>query len=188
MARKLRTIAVLTENNAYGSIVQMVLAGNSAWRVRLFSTGQELESYARIVDIDVLVCDVDFGENNANFMLRLITRLRLTSGSVRRVIVTTRSLANWSYPQSIGAGVDEVLIKPMSPVYLSERVAAHVEIGTEKHDLRETIATTQNSINELTSDLPFVGKREPSTPASSNVVDFSAFLNRRNKPSDHADA
>jgi two-component system phosphate regulon response regulator PhoB len=175
LAQKLRTIAILSENNAYGSIVEMVLAGNHAWRVRLFSSAQDLETYSQIVDVDVLVADLDFEDNNAQFMLRVITRLRQNTESVQAVIVTTRSLMNWSYPKNIGAGIDEVLVKPMSPVYLSERVEAHIALATKKlaeQRAPETSHAAPSNKYLLPDDADFPNEQ-------SNVIAFSTWRRKR---------
>lgn len=161
MAQKLRTIAVLAENTAYGSIVEMVLKSNTAWEVRLFSSAQELESFTNVAGIDVLVVDLDFQDNNAQYILRVITRLRQNTSIVKRVIATTRSLLNWSQPQSIGAGIDEVLIKPMSPIYLSERVQALVDSVVEDENTSASLSALKPGI----------------VPTPDNVVSLASWRN-----------
>lgn len=120
----LHTVAILAASPALSSVLGAVLAGSVRLRVRCFETEAALLAYAAIAPIDLAVLDFDCPDAPAG---RLAPRLRRMPGHARLEIVALgRRL-----PPGIGelariAGIDEVVVKPMSPRLLLERVLARL--------------------------------------------------------------
>ncbi len=121
-----KTIAILASNRALGALLTMVLAGDSRLRVRPFDSEAELFAYMRIAALDMLVVDFD-REGRPAF--EIVEAIRLDPEFVSRdlpVIALTRSITPPMRHQAISAGIDEVLVKPMSPRHLLQRVQARL--------------------------------------------------------------
>ena len=121
-----KTIAILAANQALGALLTMVLAGDSRLRVRAFGSEAELFAYMRIAALDMLVVDFD-REGRPAF--EIVEAIRLDPEFTSRdlpVIALTRSITPPMRHQAISAGIDEVLVKPMSPRHLLQRVQARL--------------------------------------------------------------
>lgn len=121
-----KTIAILAANPALGALLGMVLAGDSRLRVRPFDSEAELFAYMRIAPLDLLVVDFDREGRPAYEMVEAI---RLDPSFVSRdlpVIALTRGITPPMRQQAISAGIDEVVVKPMSPRHLLQRVQARL--------------------------------------------------------------
>lgn len=126
MGENIKVVAVLAANPALSSLLTMVLAGCPSLRVRLFESRAALVTYMRLAPVDVLVADFDCAEAPAD---EIATALRHDDRLVRRdfsIIALTRSVDETTRRAAIAAGIDEVLVKPMSPRYLLERVLARL--------------------------------------------------------------
>ncbi|UYN99660.1 MAG: response regulator [Devosia sp.] len=126
MTIRTKTIAVLAANPALNAVLTMVLAGDSRLRVRPFDSEAELFAYMDIAALDLLVVDFDRAGRPAYEMVEAI---RLDPTLVSRdlpVIALTRAITPPMRQQSISAGIDEVVLKPMSPRHLLERVQARL--------------------------------------------------------------
>ncbi|ODT81641.1 MAG: hypothetical protein ABS76_10810 [Pelagibacterium sp. SCN 64-44] len=121
-----KTIAILAASPALSSVLTMVLAGDSRLRVRPFGSEAELFAYMRIAALDMLVVDFDREGRPAYEMVEAI---RLDPAFVSRdlpVIALTRAITPPMRQQAISAGIDEVVVKPMSPRHLLQRVQARL--------------------------------------------------------------
>lgn len=121
-----RVIAVLAANPALSSVLTMVLAGDSRLKVREFESEVALRAYMRIAPVDVLVCDFD---RNGPSPAELVAGLRADPGIAEprfRVIALTRTITRTTRRESLDAGIDEVIVKPMSPRHLLQRVVARL--------------------------------------------------------------
>jgi two-component system phosphate regulon response regulator PhoB len=117
-----KKIAILAANPALTAVLSMVVAGDSRLRVRPFEDEDELFSYMRIVPLDMLVVDFD-REGRAAY--EMVEAIRLDSSFVSRdlpVIALTRAITLPMREQAISAGIDEVVVKPMSPRHLLQRI------------------------------------------------------------------
>lgn len=126
MTSRLKTVAILAANPALTSVLTMVLAGDTRLRVRPFESEAELFAYMRIAPLDMLVVDFDREGRPAYEMVEAI---RLDPSFVSRelpVIALTRSITPPMRHQAISAGIDEVLVKPMSPRHLLQRIQARL--------------------------------------------------------------
>jgi CheY-like chemotaxis protein len=126
VAEQVATIAVLVANPALSSVLTMVLAGDPKLRVRPFDSAIGLSTYVRLAPVDLLVADFDSVAARAD---RLAAGLRAEPDLVRRDFQVI-ALASTASPEikalCISAGIDEVIVKPMSPKYLLERVQARL--------------------------------------------------------------
>ncbi|WP_152662641.1 response regulator [Devosia soli] len=126
MTTRPKTVAILAANTALTAVLTMVLAGDTRLRVRSFESEAELFAYMRIAPLDLLVVDFDREGRPAYEMVEAI---RLDPRFVSRdlpVIALTRSIPPPMRHQAISAGIDEVLVKPMSPRHLLQRVQARL--------------------------------------------------------------
>jgi Response regulators consisting of a CheY-like receiver domain and a winged-helix DNA-binding domain len=120
-----KVVAVLAANPALSSVLTMVLRADSRLRVRPFESEAALATYMRIAPVDVLVVDLDREDAPG-----IIAALRADIAIVRadfQAIALTRTVTTALREKSIAAGIDEVIVKPMSPRYLLERVIARLE-------------------------------------------------------------
>ncbi|MBJ7577746.1 response regulator [Devosia sp. MC532] len=131
MVARGKTVAVLAATPALTAVLAMVLAGDSRLRVRPFASEIELYSYMRIAPLDLLVVDFDREGPPA---YEVVEAIRLDPSFVNRdlpVIALTRRITPDTREQSISAGIDEVVVKPMSPRHLLQRVQQRLL----KHDV-----------------------------------------------------
>jgi len=129
LGESIKVVAVLAANPALSSILTMVLAGCPTLRVRLFESQAALTTYMRLAPVDVLVTDFDCADAPANEVadaLRHDTRLFRRDFSI---IALTRTVTETTKRAAVSTGIDEVIVKPMSPRYLLERVLARLRRG-----------------------------------------------------------
>lgn len=100
----------------------MVVAGDSRLRVRQFDSDIDLMAYMRIAPIDMLVCDFDREGRPAYEMVEAIRLNNALLSQEVPVIALTRTITPPMRHQAISAGIDEVIIKPMSPRHLLQRI------------------------------------------------------------------
>jgi DNA-binding NarL/FixJ family response regulator len=114
------TVAVLVGNPALRSILVMTLAASPHLRVRDCASLAALEAQLRLVPVDLVVMDLDLEA------ARSLRALPLRSG-VRFDLVALTAKPDPSLPQAArAAGIDELLLKPLSPRYLLERVLSRL--------------------------------------------------------------
>lgn len=126
LAEPSHTVAVLVANPALSSILSMTLAGVPSLRVRPFGSLLEMSTYMRLAPIDLIVADFDSVASPAD---RVADNLRHDAKLPRsdfQVIALASALSTDAKAASIHAGIDEIIMKPMSPKYLVERVLARL--------------------------------------------------------------
>jgi two-component system, OmpR family, phosphate regulon response regulator PhoB len=125
MVQPLKTVAVLIANPALSSILSMTLAGAPSLRVRPFETELALKSYLRLAPADLVVADFDSVTSPAHEVAK---HLRADAAIPKRlqIIALASALSIETKAASIHAGIDEIIMKPMSPRYLVERVLARL--------------------------------------------------------------
>lgn len=129
MSEDPKVVAILTEKPALSSILHMVLSERRELRVRTFESEDTLSLYMHIAPVDLLICDFDPGNED---MANIVPRLREKAALVRpefQVIALTRTVSASMRAICVGAGIDEVMVKPMSPHYLEERVLVRLREG-----------------------------------------------------------
>ena len=139
MAEPHKTVAVLVANPALSSILTMVLASVPSFRVRPFESELALTIYMRLAPVDLVVTDFDAENARAD----LVTRdLRDDSGIENpafQVIALASSVTPETKDLCIKAGIDEVIVKPMSPKYLLERVQSRLRQRTAHQSIQQTL-------------------------------------------------
>jgi len=113
MPQPLKTIAVLIANPALSSILTMTLAAVSSLRVRAFESETALRAYMDLAPIDLVVTDLG-GD--------IVRRIRNDARAGLQVIALQGAVGEVKRAD----GIDEVILKPMSPRYLVERVLARL--------------------------------------------------------------
>ena len=137
MATSAKVVAIFVSNPALGSILAAVLASNPALRVRSFESQLALTTYMRLAPVDLIVADFD-GEVSAD---RLATDLRADTRLERRdfqLIALASKVTSEVRDASLGAGIDEIILKPMSPRYLLERVVSRLARVAARQQLRKS--------------------------------------------------
>lgn len=126
MSEPAKVVAIIAANAALSSLLAMVVAGDLRLKVRQFESDIDLVAYMRIAPVHMLVCDFDREGRPAYEMVEAI-RLNpeLVSQDVP-VIALTRSITPPMRHQAISAGIDEVIVKPMSPRHLLQRIQARL--------------------------------------------------------------
>lgn len=126
MSDPAKVVAIIAANPALSSLLAMVVAGDSHLKVRQFESEIELISYMRIAPIHMLVCDFDRQDRPAYEMVEAI---RLNNDLISQdvpVIALTRTITPPMRHQAISSGIDEMIIKPMSPRHLLQRIQARL--------------------------------------------------------------
>jgi CheY-like chemotaxis protein len=123
----IKVVAVLAANPALSSILTAVLAATHGLRVRSFESQIALTTYMRLSPVDLLVCDFDCHGSPADLLAKA---LRNDAGLARRnfqIIALASNIDAGMKEASIASGIDEVIVKPMSPKYLLERVLSRLK-------------------------------------------------------------
>jgi two-component system, OmpR family, phosphate regulon response regulator PhoB len=127
LAETLRTVAILAAQPALNALLGMVLAGAPNLRVRTFESELTLQVYMRIARVDLVVVDSDDIEVEAISLLRADDGVE-TPGF--RAIALSALPSRELKQRCDAADVSEIVMKPMSPRYLLERVQARLKEGT----------------------------------------------------------
>ena len=165
MAEPLKTIAVLVANPALSSILSMVLASVPSFRVRPFESELALQIYMRLAPVDLVVTDFDARSARADLVTRELRDDPWLEQPNFQVIALASAVSPRTRDICTAVGIDEVIVKPMSPKYLLERVQSRLEQRTVAHQsVRQTprpkplqlqdIATFDNVIPLWTQDRP----------------------------------
>ena len=122
MSEPAKVVAIIAANSALSSLLAMVIAADTRLRVRVFDSELDLIAYMRLAPIDMLVCDFDREGRPA---YEMVEGIRLNSSLLAQdvpVIALTRNITPPMRHQAISAGIDEVVVKPMSPRHLLQRI------------------------------------------------------------------
>lgn len=121
-----KTVAILVGNSALSSILTMVLAAAPGLRVRPFESFVALATYMRLAPVDLVVLDFECEHAAAAEAARQLHDDHRIAG--RFVVLALAGRVSPEVKQaSIRAGIDEVIVKPMSPKYLLERVLSRLQ-------------------------------------------------------------
>lgn len=130
MSEPAKVVAIIAANPALTSLLAMVVAADSRLKVRVFDSEIELISYMRLAPVDMLVCDFDREGRPA---YEMVEGIRLNGGLISQdvpVIALTRAITPPMRHHAISAGIDEVIIKPMSPRHLLQRIQTRLRTRT----------------------------------------------------------
>ena len=121
-----KVVAILAASPALSCLLAMVIASDQRLHVRQCFSDDELIAYMRVAPVDILICDFDREGRPAWEMVEFI---RLDSDIVTRdvqVMALSRTITPPMRHHAISAGIDEVVIKPMSPRHMLQRVRARL--------------------------------------------------------------
>lgn len=122
MDKAIKTVAILASSPALSSILASVLAMNPGLRVRSFETQRALATYMSLTSVDLVVCDYDCPGARADKVAQALRNDDKLAFRGFQIIAMTRELSPETRQATVASGIDEVIIKPMSPRYLYERV------------------------------------------------------------------
>lgn len=137
----------------------MILGRSGDLNARSFSDVPSFVSHLRIVPADLVVVDHDLVSTTAPELL--LSLRRKTSSSAFRSIVLTTELSRTVRQSCNFAQVDEVIVKPASPLFLNERARfwlaqSGVEFAPTDTDVRafniDTSADASNVIPLFSAD------------------------------------
>ncbi|WP_052726248.1 response regulator [Devosia epidermidihirudinis] len=127
MSEPAKVVAIIAANPALSSLLTMVVAGDSHLKVRQFESELELIAYMRLAPVHMLVCDFDREGRPA---YEMVEGIRLNNHLISQdvpVIALTRTITPPMRHQAISAGIDEVIVKPMSPRHLLQRIQTRLK-------------------------------------------------------------
>lgn len=125
MASNAAVVAILVSNPALGALLSATLASSPALRVRAFESQIALTTYMRLAPVDLVVCDFD-GETRADQLARDLRDDDRVERRDFRIIALSSTIDGAIKTASVHAGIDEIILKPMSPKYLLERVISRL--------------------------------------------------------------
>jgi two-component system phosphate regulon response regulator PhoB len=164
VAEPSRTIAVLVANPALSSILSMVLASVPSFRVRPFESEVALVTYMRLAPVDIVVTDFD----SANARADRVTRDLRSDDAIPYRSFQVIALASQVSPETkalcIAAGIDEVIVKPMSPKYLLERVQsriARLAVRTAPRPARRSSSLRRPDFSQYGNVIPLWTRERP---------------------------
>ena len=117
MGQDIRTVAVCTASPALTAILSAVLAAKVGLRVRQFESKAGLTTYMQLAPVALLVCDIEDAD-----MVAEIRHDKTLADRSLEVIALARAITRKERQQAVDSGIDEIIVKPMSPAYLMERV------------------------------------------------------------------
>ena len=123
-------MAIIAANPALSSILGMMLAADPGLRVRQFESRRALEIYMRLSPVDLIVADFDCAAAPADQLAEALRGNEALAQRDFQVIALAHTVTSAMKHASVRAGISEVVVKPMSPRYLLDRVLSrlrHVE-------------------------------------------------------------
>ncbi|WP_417580289.1 response regulator [Pelagibacterium sp.] len=175
------TVAVLSNSPALASVLAATLRRGSRWRVREFSDHRALADYMRIAPLALLVTDFDLDRvTAADVALSIRNGDDLASRHVQ-IIALSRKVDAGMRRKCVQAGIDEVIVKPMSPVYLEERIAARLADGTTTYVSAEPYYVGPERRNRVSLDDT---RTIPVERRGENIVSFLAHKAMREQQPD----
>lgn len=165
------TIAVLSNSAALASVLAATLRRGHRWRVREFGDSRMLKDYMRIAPLALLVADYDLERTDAAEVAMAIRSDAALASRDIQIIAMSRSVDREMRRRCVQAGIDEVIIKPMNPLYLEERIAARLAAGTAGY-----VAAPPHYVGpERRNRIPLADMRAiPVERRGENVVSFLA--------------
>jgi two-component system phosphate regulon response regulator PhoB len=123
-----KVVAVLAATPALTSILAAVLRMSTMLRVRQFESLLALQTYMRLTGVDMVVCDFDGEDAPAGEVSRALRADETVAQRNFQVIALASDVTAATKTASLACGVTEVIVKPMSPKYLLERVQSRLRV------------------------------------------------------------
>jgi two-component system, OmpR family, phosphate regulon response regulator PhoB len=159
MSEQAKVVAVLVANPALSSILSMVLASVPTLRVRPFESETALTTYMRLAPVDLLVCDFDSRNAPADRVAEALRRDKTLTRRSFQVIALASEVTAQTKRVSISAGIDEIIVKPMSPKYLLERVLSRLQRRAASSPRASTRAVPRDLSLAGSNVIPLFGHR-----------------------------
>lgn len=175
------TIAVLSTSPALASILGATLRQGRNWRVREFRDPRALNAYMRIAPVAMLVCDYSLGDSTAADLAGTIREDAFVVSRQVQILAMSRSIDSDMRQRCVQAGIDEVIAKPMSPLYLEERVRARLANGARDYVISDTGYIGPERRDRIVLSDP---RTIPVERRGENVVSFLAHKALRARKSD----
>ena len=153
------TVALIAANPALTSLLQMVLGADPDLRVRAFADPQDLRTYMRVVPVDLVVVDFDCESAPAEALALILRADQTLASQGFRLIALARTADEGTRLAALRTGMDEVIIKPMSPRHLLERVRARLKTSPEA--LSRPVAPMVGERRRRTDKLPPFFRQRP---------------------------
>lgn len=131
MREPARVVAIIAANPALSSILGMMLAADPKFRVRQFESAKAIETYMRIAPVDLVVADFDCEAAPADTLAGTLHGENFTTSRPFQIIALTHKATPSVKLAAMKAGISEVIVKPMSPRYLLERVRSRLMRAAE---------------------------------------------------------
>lgn len=171
-----KVVGILTQNSALSSILAMVLRDITGLRLREFSSAAHLLRYADIAPLDLLILDYQLADRSAPDVLNSLRSNPNIDIEALQTITMIKNIDRELQASVVNAGIDEIIVKPMSPAYIKERVSARlgadgqfVRIPTSaasSRDWREETNQNENLRRPLSNDV---------ASQHDNVIEFAAY-------------
>jgi len=160
----LKVVGIITQNAALSSILSMMLKDCLNVRVRVFETPKALAIYLRIAPVHLLISDYHLEETSCPKLASVLKSNPRMHTENMQIIALSESI-DGHMQKAIGAvGIDEIIIKPMSPAYIKERVDARLALPSR---YRRTPAPKSS----LAQQVEFKIDEQDTTPQySGNVI------------------
>ncbi|MGJ8526937.1 response regulator [Maritalea sp.] len=173
--RNLKVIGIIAQNRALSSILSMVLRDCEDVRIRVFESQAALKSYLRIAPIHLLICDYQLANLSCPVLIAALKCNPQMHTENMQVIALTQGIDRKMQKAIGAAGIDEIIVKPMSPAYIRERADARLMLPTKykrvpKQTEQKSFRSTYN-VQQVDTDLPW----------ADNVIPL--FGNRQMTPS-----
>jgi len=125
MASNTAVVAILVSNPALRALLAATLASSPTLRIRPFESEVALTTYMRLAPVDIVVADFD-GTPPADALGRVLRAdTRIERRDFQMIALSSR-IDSAIKAASLQAGIDEIIVKPMSPRYLLERVLSRL--------------------------------------------------------------
>ena len=126
MPLSLATIAVVSSSPALASILAAAMRHRNSWHVRSFTSLRELGTYMRIAPVAVIVSDYELADGTISDFASSIRQGDLAAPDGLSIIALARAITADLRRECLASSVDELIVKPMSPAYIEERVEARL--------------------------------------------------------------
>ena len=140
MVQTRKFVAILTSSPALSSIIAMVLDCEEFLNVQNFEHMSELQCHMRIAPVDLIICDYRINNRTAPQL-----KIALQQDNPHRqfeTIMLTDYVSGDIKQACKFAAIDEVIIKPMSPLFLRDRVLARLNKTGDQKSQNRSVQTT----------------------------------------------
>lgn len=186
-----KVVGILTQNSALSSILAMVLRDVSGLRLREFSSAAHLLRYADIAPLDLLILDYQLSDRSAPDLLNSLRSNPAIDLDALQTITLIKNIDRELQASVVSAGIDEIIVKPMSPAYIKERVSARLGANGQFVRIPTSAASSRDWRDEASQNENFPRpmpqrKLDEIRSQHDNVIEFSAYrdklLGLANKP------